>query len=202
VIHPLLNSTRVTIRCAAYQIAKQEREDEIRIPFMWSARTPRKAVNAQKTLTGLPVAVKNRNFLRVPVSILAMAGSLTGLAGWFVLAALVEAQAQPIFVPPRIQAQRLIHRVRPVYPKLAKQAHIQGTVKLVAVIDEEGVVDRLKLISGHPLLVEATFDAVKQWLYRPAIRNGVPVSVITTIEVAFTMDGRSPANKPSVTVRV
>jgi protein TonB len=90
-------------------------------------------------------------------------------------------------VPPSIQQHRLIYNVRPVYPKLAIQAHIQGTVRLAALIDDTGTVERLKLISGHPLLVKATFDAVKQWLYQPAIYNGVPVAVVTIIEVSFSM---------------
>jgi len=100
---------------------------------------------------------------------------------------LLQAQAQPIHVPPGIQQERLIHNVRPVYPELAKQAHIQGTVRLAALIDEDGVVDRLRLISGHPFLVKAAFDAVKQWRYRPATYHGVPMAVVTMIDVSFSL---------------
>ena len=115
-----------------------------------------------------------------------MTGKLTTIVGCCV-ALTCLLQAQPICVPPGIQQGRLIYNVRPLYPKLAKQVHIQGTVKLAALIDDTGTVERLKLISGHPFLVKATFDAVKQWLYQPAMYNGVPVAVVTIIEVRFNM---------------
>ena len=117
---------------------------------------------------------------------------VTPLAGCLLLTTLLRAQTPPMIVPPYIQQRRLIYRVSPVYPKLAKQAHIQGTVKLAALIDEDGVVDHLKLISGHPLLVKAAFDAAKQWRYLPSTRNGVPVAVTTIIEITFTMNDRPP----------
>lgn len=117
-----------------------------------------------------------------------MVGKLTMLVGSCVtLTCFLQAQVPPICVPPGIQQERLIYDVRPVYPKLAKQAHILGTVRLAALIDDTGTVERLKLISGHPFLVKATFDAVKQWLYQPAMYNGVPVAVVTIIEVTFSM---------------
>jgi TonB family protein len=117
-----------------------------------------------------------------------MTGKLTTIVGCCVtLTCFMQAQSQPIYVPPGIQQELLIYNVRPVYPKLAKQAHIQGTVRLAALIDDTGTVERLKLISGHPFLVKAAFDAVKQWLYQPATYNGVPVAVVTTIDVAFNL---------------
>jgi protein TonB len=117
---------------------------------------------------------------------------VTTVAGCLLLTTFLGAQTPPTIVPPYVQPPRLIHRVSPVYPKLAKQAHIQGTVKLAALIDEDGVVDRLKLISGHPLLVKAAFDAAKGWRYLPSTRNGVPVAVMTIIEITFTMNDLPP----------
>jgi protein TonB len=84
-----------------------------------------------------------------------------------------------------VNAQELIYRVAPVYPKLAIQAHIQGDIKLVAVIDEDGGIRRLRLISGHPFLVNAAMDAVKQWRYLPAIENGVPMEAAIVVTVPF-----------------
>jgi protein TonB len=115
-----------------------------------------------------------------------MTGKLTTIVGCCVTLTCLM-QAQPICVPPGIQQERLIYNVRPVYPRLAIQAHIQGIVRLAALIDGTGTVERLKLISGHPFLVKAAFDAVKQWLYQPAMYNGVAVAVVTTIEVTFSM---------------
>ena len=81
------------------------------------------------------------------------------------------------------------HSDAPVYPPLARQARIQGNVVLHAIIDKDGKVAQLEVISGHPLLVQSALDAVKQWRYKPTLLNGDPVEVDTTITVTFTMGG-------------
>ena len=113
--------------------------------------------------------------------------NVTAIAGSLILTTLLSAQSNPLFVSPEQEEQRLIHGVRPAYPELARQALIQGTVVLAAFIDESGTVEQLHLVSGNPLLVKAAFDAVKQWRYRPAIRHGAAVPVVTTISVRFTL---------------
>jgi protein TonB len=97
------------------------------------------------------------------------------------------AAPQRIRVGGNVQAANLINQVRPVYPPLAKQARISGTVELSAVIGRDGRVQDLKVIKGHPLLVQAALDAVKNWVYRPTLLNGEPVEVSTTIDVNFTL---------------
>jgi protein TonB len=82
----------------------------------------------------------------------------------------------------------LINRVTPVYPPLARQTRISGTVRLHALIAKDGTVQQLEVMSGHPLLVQAALDAVKQWRYRPTLLNGEPVEVDTTIDVIFTLN--------------
>jgi protein TonB len=82
---------------------------------------------------------------------------------------------------------KLIRHVAPVYPPLAKQAGIQGAVAFKAIIATDGTVKSLELVHGHPLLVPAAQAAVKQWRYEPAVLNGVPVEVVTQIEVNFTL---------------
>ena len=67
-----------------------------------------------------------------------------------------------------------------------KQARIQGTVRFTAVTDEDGQVQDLQLISGHPLLVESAREAVMQWEYRPTLLNGKPVEVVTQVDVNFS----------------
>ena len=122
-----------------------------------------------------------------------MSGKLPAIAGcWLTFTYILQAQVPPIYVPPGIQQQRLIYNVRPVYPTLAKQAHIQGTVRLAALIDENGTVEQLRLISGHPFLGKAAFDAVKQWRYLPATHNGEPVAVVTFIDVSFSLGMGEP----------
>lgn len=87
----------------------------------------------------------------------------------------------------QVQQAKLINQIRPVYPPLAKQARIQGTVRLQAVIAKDGAIIELQVVSGHPLLVQAALDAVRQWRYQPTLLNGDPVEVQTTIDVVFTL---------------
>jgi len=86
------------------------------------------------------------------------------------------------------QAQpALIRQIPPVYPPLAKQARIQGTVVMNATIARDGTVQNLTMVSGHPLLAQAAMDAVRQWVYQPTLLNGEPVGVETEIDVNYTL---------------
>jgi protein TonB len=101
----------------------------------------------------------------------------------------VEApKVQRIRVGGNVQQANLIRKITPIYPPLAKQARIQGTVRFTAIIGKDGSIQNLQLVSGHPLLVPAAQDAVRQWLYRPTLLNGEPVEVITQIDVNFTLN--------------
>jgi periplasmic protein TonB len=75
----------------------------------------------------------------------------------------------------------------PTYPQMAKIAHVQGDVVLQATISKQGTIENLRAISGHPILIQAAMDAVKQWRYKPWILNGDAVEVETTITVKFHM---------------
>ena len=87
-----------------------------------------------------------------------------------------------------VQSQKLISKVTPIYPPIAKSARVQGTVTLQATIGTDGTVQNLQLVSADsPLLVEAAMDAVKQWVYQPTLLNGNPVAVVTTITVNFSL---------------
>jgi TonB family protein len=109
--------------------------------------------------------------------------------------------------PPRVNMAgfvtegRLLTRVQPVYPPLARQARIQGTVVLKAIISREGSIENLTVVSGHPFLVPAALDAVKQWKYRPYFFNDEPVEVDTEISVNFALSSSVPpatsTNAPS-----
>ena len=87
-----------------------------------------------------------------------------------------------------VQDALIVHRVMPVYPPLARQARVEGKVVFKAVINARGLIQSLQLVSGHPLLVEAARDAVRQWRYRPTLLNGDPCEVDTVIEVNFTLN--------------
>jgi protein TonB len=97
------------------------------------------------------------------------------------------AAPQRIRVGGNVQKALLVHQPKPVYPPLARQARISGTVKLNAIISKDGAIEQLTVVSGHPLLIPAALEAVKQWRYKPTLLNGEPVEVITQIDVNFTL---------------
>ena len=84
-------------------------------------------------------------------------------------------------------AAKLIHRVVPVYPPLARQARVSGVVRLLGVVAKDGTIQKLELVSGHPLLSGAAMEAVRQWIYKPTLLNGQPVEVQAPIDVIFTL---------------
>jgi protein TonB len=94
---------------------------------------------------------------------------------------------QHIRVGGNVQTAKLVKQPRPNYPPLAQSARIQGVVKLHALISKEGTIENLTVISGHPLLVPAALEVVKQWVYQPTMLNGEPVGVETEIDVNFTL---------------
>jgi protein TonB len=79
----------------------------------------------------------------------------------------------------------LINKVEPIYPKIAIAAGIRGEVRLHAIIAKDGTIQSISVVSGHPLLVKAAEDAVRQWRYRPYVLNKEPVEVETFITVNF-----------------
>ncbi|HKS81377.1 MAG TPA: energy transducer TonB [Candidatus Acidoferrales bacterium] len=95
----------------------------------------------------------------------------------------------PLRVGGNVMQASLVHMVQPLYPQIAKTAHISGTVVLHAIIGTDGTVQDLQYISGPPLLMRSAMDAVKQWRYRPTMLNGEAVQVDTTISVVFTLGG-------------
>lgn len=98
--------------------------------------------------------------------------------------------AERVAIESGISQGLLITQVQPIYPPLAREARIQGTVVLHAVIGTDGAVQGLELVSGHPFLAPAALEAVKQWKYRPYLLNGVPAEVQTTINVNFILSDK------------
>ncbi len=85
----------------------------------------------------------------------------------------------------------LVSTIVPAYPPLARQAHVQGSVILDADISKDGTVEALRVVSGHPMLIPAALDAVKQWRYKPYVVKGEPVPVNTDVIVNFALSGGS-----------
>jgi protein TonB len=80
-----------------------------------------------------------------------------------------------------------VRNVVPVYPEIARVARVQGNVVLDCTIGVDGRVDDVKVLGGPALLQTAAVDAVRQWLYRPTLLNGVAVPVVMTVTVRFTL---------------
>jgi TonB family protein len=87
----------------------------------------------------------------------------------------------------KVQAARLITKVAPQYPQTARAEHLQGTVKMHALIDKDGSLFQLYVVKGYCSLAQASIDAVKKWRYSPTLLEGQPVQVDTEIDVIFTL---------------
>jgi TonB family protein len=90
---------------------------------------------------------------------------------------------------PRVSGGRLVHRVAPKYPKAARRAHVQGSVRLSATIAKDGSVKDVVILDGDPTLAAAAVDAVGRWRYEPYILNDEPAEVPTEITLNFNLDG-------------
>ena len=126
-----------------------------------------------------------------------------GLRGEVVFASLLTlgiagaAAAQaPVRISGGVMAGSLMRQVAPIYPEAARAAGVQGAVVLHAVIDPEGRVDSLEVVSGPEILREAALKAVWYWRYRPYQLNGQPIAVDTTVKVKFSLDDPQPAGPP------
>jgi protein TonB len=93
----------------------------------------------------------------------------------------------PVRVGGDVKAPNKIHDVNPVYPQIAKTAKIQGIVIIEATIGKDGNVKDAKVLRSVQLLDQAALDAVKQWKFTPTLLNGVPVEVVMTVTVNFTL---------------
>jgi TonB family protein len=82
---------------------------------------------------------------------------------------------------------KLVNRIPPVYPPLARQTRIQGTVAVNVIVRKDGTVEVQNVGAGHPLLAQAAVDSVRQWRYTPTTINGDPVDVQTKIYVVFAL---------------
>jgi len=98
-----------------------------------------------------------------------------------------KATPSRIKVGGNVQSASLIRQVQPIYPPIAKTAHVSGTVILHAIIAKDGSIQELQYVSGPALLMKAAMDAVHEWRYKPTMLNGEPVEVDTTVQVVFTL---------------
>jgi periplasmic protein TonB len=120
-----------------------------------------------------------------------MIGGITGgmpnVAAPVVVTPVAERPKGPIRIGGDVKPPRLIYGPAAIYPVLASQAHVHGMVVIDAIIDEHGNVVQEKIVSGHPLLVQAALKAVSQRKYEPTILDGEPTPVDLRVEVNFQM---------------
>lgn len=95
--------------------------------------------------------------------------------------------ADPLHVSAGDMAGNVLTKTMPKYPQEAKKARIQGTVKLSAIIDKDGKIDKLQVVSGPKELQQSSLEAVRTWTYKPFLLNGEPVVVKTTINVIYSL---------------
>jgi periplasmic protein TonB len=98
-----------------------------------------------------------------------------------------KATPTPVRVGGRIRPPKAITQVRPNYPPLARQAHIQGQVQIDAILDGQGHVIDMKVVSGPPLLYQAALDALKKWKYEPTYLNDEPIAVEMIVTITFVV---------------
>lgn len=115
-----------------------------------------------------------------------------GIAGGVVggiVGGVAEATPPPkiVRIGGNVKAPQLVHRVDPVYPKIAREARITGVVTLRAIVDQRGYVRDVSVVRDIPLLSAAAIEAVRQWQYRPLFLNGMPFDFELTVNISFNL---------------
>lgn len=110
---------------------------------------------------------------------------------WFALlllaAALAFAAGPEILRVNAVSDAQILNKVTPPYPPDALDHHISGVVKMTVLIGADGHVQRVRLISGHPLLAPAAMTAVRRWVFKPFQDGDTPVRALANIEIPFTL---------------
>jgi periplasmic protein TonB len=133
-----------------------------------------------------PLAASGRG-MASPDGLLSMVGSSLGEGGPHVSVAPARAPIGPVHVSTGVLQGMLIAPIRPIYPNIARAAHVEGTVVVEAIISRTGTIESLHAVSGSPMLRGAAIEAIRAARYRPFELNGEPTEVQTTITVNFRM---------------
>jgi len=86
-----------------------------------------------------------------------------------------------------LQIGQLTNMVEPVYPPDARQAHVEGTVKLQVVVGTNGEIQSFRTVSGPESLAQAAMIAVREWRYRPTLLNGKAVETQEDVTFVFRL---------------
>jgi protein TonB len=119
-----------------------------------------------------------------------MGGMMGGTGnGPVVTVAKPKPPAGPTRISGGVMQGQILSKTLPVYPPIARAAHVGGTVMLHAIISKTGRIEQLQAVSGPDMLKGAAIEAVQQWRYKPYLLNGEPTEVDTTITVNFNLNG-------------
>jgi protein TonB len=118
-----------------------------------------------------------------------LGGMMGGTGSGPVIAVAKPKPTGPARISSGVMQGQIVQRTQPVYPPIARAAHMQGTVTLHAIISKTGTIEKLEAISGPEMLKGAALDAVKTWRYKPYLLNGEPTEVDTTVIVNFNLNG-------------
>jgi len=165
---------------------RSERAVELSTPRVFHAPT---RIPQRSTLSPIPDDAPPLNFgigAPVPVSLIPQILPHIDVAPPVVRPIAIEPPKRVVRTA-SAQEAKLIHKIVPVYPPLAKLTRVSGTVQLTGIIATDGTIRDLHVESGPPLLIQATLEAVRQWVYQPTLLSGKPVEVITSIHVTFTL---------------
>jgi|WetSurMetagenome_2_1015567.scaffolds.fasta_scaffold170567_2 periplasmic protein TonB len=159
--------------------------------------TPLPAIDAAAAPTEAPTGIGRENLLATPAlsndDPLATSGVvITDVPPGLIAGVVVDTPPAPKPAAP-VRAYSLLrppvrlHDAAPVYPEVARAARVEGTVIIEAVISTTGDVVEARVLRSVPLLDQAAIDAVRHWKYTPSLLNGVPVPVVMTVTVTFTL---------------
>jgi TonB family protein len=148
--------------------------------------------------TRIPHDLKQKATNDAPFSLNIGAAGLAGQGGNSAIGKIFNKQEQTsvnvapsktVAVSAGVAGGLLVQRTAPVYPQIAKSAHVSGTVVLKATISKTGIIKNLHVVSGPAMLTQSALDAVKTWRYKPYKLNGDPVEIETTVNVLFILGG-------------
>lgn len=188
---PLVAKVQDPVIVSARQFSQQGNHDTA-IAMLRSALTTRPSDAALKAelvaVLGLKEAALRRQLAELSREIAALRGPEKPSSTETLASGCGAATAStPIRVGGDIKAPQKRRDVKPVYPAEGQVNRVQGIVIVEAVIGCDGSVTEVRVLRGHPLLNDAALDAVRQWQYTPTLLNGVPVPVIMTMTVTFTL---------------
>lgn len=84
--------------------------------------------------------------------------------------------------------EHINHRAVPVYRPIAKAAPVQGAVVFDIEVGTTGNIESMKVASGPPMLQQAAIDCLRQWTFRPFVKDGMPIAAMGPISIEFTLD--------------